>query len=134
MKRLFLHAGLLLMLCQGIALADGGPDARDRKAARKVRVLRELPGYLAPKDSVLTAEEDFKPSIHVGAIVHMFASAEQSGFGGNVTDKASDWNKGFSLYRARVLVGGQLSKKGSFSWKQTFLHPSVFSWATVPKM
>lgn len=134
MKRLFLNAGLLLMLCQGVALADDGPDTKARKAARKVHVLRELPGYLAPKDSVPAVEDDFKPSIHVGAIVHMFASAEQSGFGGNVTDKASDWNKGFSLYRARVLVGGQLSRKGSFLWKRTFPRRSASSWAIAPRM
>lgn len=57
----------------------------------------------------------FKPSIQVGSIVHMFASAQQAGFSspeGSSDPKA--WQKGFTLYRARVLVGGQLSKKGSF--------------------
>src|SRR6266851_2853316 len=57
----------------------------------------------------------FKPSIQVGAIVHMFASSEQDGFSnpyGAATP--TSWNRGFTLYRARVLVGGQLSKKGSF--------------------
>jgi hypothetical protein len=57
----------------------------------------------------------FKPSIQVGAIVHMFASGEQTGFSTPGNDKtAKDWNKGFSIYRARVLVGGQLTKKASF--------------------
>jgi len=57
----------------------------------------------------------FKPSIQVGAIVHMFASSEQDGYSnpqGAATPNS--WNRGFTLYRARVLVGGQLSRKGSF--------------------
>lgn len=62
-----------------------------------------------------SSELPFKPSIQVGAIVHMFASGEQTGFSAPSDDKtAKDWNKGFSVYRARVLVGGQLTKKASF--------------------
>ncbi|NLR62464.1 hypothetical protein HGH93_30510 [Chitinophaga polysaccharea] len=62
-----------------------------------------------------SSELPFKPSIQVGAIVHMFASGEQTGFSAPSNDKtAKDWNKGFSVYRARVLVGGQLTKKASF--------------------
>lgn len=56
----------------------------------------------------------FKPSIQVGAIVHMFASAQQDGFSDPGTANPSSYSRGFTLYRARVLVGGQLSKKGSF--------------------
>lgn len=56
----------------------------------------------------------FKPTIQVGAIVHMFASAQQDGFSTPGTTGATSWSRGFELYRARVLVGGQLSKKGSF--------------------
>ncbi|TDS17179.1 hypothetical protein [Sphingobacterium paludis] len=57
----------------------------------------------------------FTPSIHVGAIVHMYASAQQDGFAiPHTAPEPNAWGKGFSLYRARVLVGGQLSRKGSF--------------------
>jgi hypothetical protein len=56
----------------------------------------------------------FKPSIQVGAIVHMFAFAQQDGFSNPGTNAPTSWSRGFTLYRARVLVGGQLSKKGSF--------------------
>ena len=56
----------------------------------------------------------FKPSIQVGAIVHMFAFAQQNGFSAPGTTGATSWSRGFDVYRARVLVGGQLSKKGSF--------------------
>ena len=56
----------------------------------------------------------FKPSIQVGAIVHMFASAQQDGFSNPNTANPTSYSRGFTLYRARVLVGGQLSKKGSF--------------------
>ena len=57
----------------------------------------------------------FRPSIQVGALLHMYASAQQDGYGApHSTEDPGAWGKGFSLYRARVLVGGQLSKKGSF--------------------
>ena len=56
----------------------------------------------------------FKPSIQVGAIVHMFASAQQDGFSNPYSANPTSYSRGFTLYRARVLVGGQLSKKGSF--------------------
>jgi len=49
----------------------------------------------------------------------MFASYEQKGFGpgGNretIGNDPDSWRKNFNLYRARVLVGGKLSKNGSF--------------------
>ncbi|WAC15001.1 hypothetical protein [Dyadobacter pollutisoli] len=118
MKRLVLSFGFMSVLFGGAAQAGGFSDKRDEKAARKARLLREFASYAAPVDSVPVSGQtdvaDFKPSIHVGAIVHMFASAEQSGFGGGAMAEAKEWNKGFTLYRARVLVGGQLSRKGSF--------------------
>ncbi|MCE7042674.1 hypothetical protein [Dyadobacter sp. CY312] len=116
MKRFILCVSAMLPLFQGAVFAGESPDDKDKSAAKKVRLLRELPSHLAPVDSMSTGKEagEFKPSIHVGAIVHMFASSEQSGFGGGASTDPKQWNKGFSLYRARVLVGGQLSKKGSF--------------------
>lgn len=87
-----------------------------------IRLFREVPvldmAKEIAKDTI--SKKKFKPSIQVGSIVHMFASYQQSGFGpggnrettgGNDPDS---WSKGFSLYRARVLVGGKLSKNGSF--------------------
>lgn len=118
MKRFILCVGAMLALSHGIVSARTHDEKKDKKTAKKLQLLRELPANLAPvltvPDSAVQEPEEFKPSIHVGAIVHMFASAEQSGFGGAASADAKDWNKGFSLYRARVLVGGQLSRKGSF--------------------
>ena len=57
----------------------------------------------------------FKPTIQVGSIVHMFAFNQQDGYSDPQNAKSpTSWNKGFTLYRARVLVGGQLSPEGSF--------------------
>lgn len=115
-----------------IAQAGDGDAPSPVKKKKRGSLLLELPASLntadtakairLPKlDSALARisapleDAPFKPSIQVGAIVHMFASAEQTGFGAPTEDASGkDWNKGFSVYRARVLVGGQLSKKGSF--------------------
>lgn len=78
--------------------------------------LRSNPLFNINKKHILDNDAvPFKPSIQVGAIVHMFASSEQDGYS-NPQGAATptSWNRGFTLYRARVLVGGQLSKKGSF--------------------
>jgi len=57
----------------------------------------------------------FKPTIQVGSIVQMFAFAQQNGYTDPQTSTSpTTFNKGFTLYRARVLVGGQLSPQGSF--------------------
>lgn len=91
-----------------------------------IGLLREIPTVKSTKKKVAKntkkekeEEEKFKPSIHVGSIVHMYASYQQSGFGpgGNRETVGNDpdaWSKDFNLYRARVLVGGKLSKNGSF--------------------
>lgn len=92
-------------------------DENDKPALKRGELLKELPASLneSKAASKRAADSAFKPSIQVGSIVHMFASAQQKGFGsGTAVANASDYAKGFSLYRARVLVGGQLSKKGSF--------------------
>ncbi|MGF6928780.1 hypothetical protein QFZ48_004280 [Chitinophaga sp. W2I13] len=102
-----------------IAKAENNDPPKKKK---KGGYLIELPASLntsndSAKAITLFQASDlpFKPSIQVGAIVHMFASGEQTGFGTPSNNKtAKDWNKGFSIYRARVLVGGQLTKKASF--------------------
>lgn len=94
------------------------------KVAEDHNLLLEYPGFAEVrkysyininKKHILKEEANFKPSIQVGAIVHMFAGAEQEGYTNpqNATEP-STWKKGFTLYRARVLVGGQLTRKGSF--------------------
>ncbi len=89
---------------------------KDLKLFREVPVLH--PVKTMEKDTVVKKSK-FKPSIQVGSIVHMFGSYEQSGFGpgggaARETNNADSWSKGFSLYRARILVGGKLTKNGSF--------------------
>ncbi len=59
------------------------------------------------------AAVDFKPTVQVGALMHSyFESAQTPVAAGSASE--GNWNSGFSLYRARVLVGAQLSPKGSF--------------------
>jgi len=86
-----------------------------QKAPKNKYILREVPGYYFgdEKAEAVADTTSFKPSISAGAIVHMMGTYSQAGFGpgGNSSDQ---WNKGFMLYRARILLGGQLSKKGSF--------------------
>lgn len=67
------------------------------------------------RKKVLNDTSAFKPTLQIGALMHMFAFAQQDGYS-NPQNAASptDWNRGFTLYRARVLIGGQLSRKGSF--------------------
>lgn len=80
-------------------------------------IFREAPAHYLKNPSSESSSQDsaapFKPSVQVGAIVHMFGYSQQDGFGPNPSNSA-DWSRGFNLYRARVLVGGQLSPKGSF--------------------
>ncbi|GEP93209.1 hypothetical protein SAMN05660909_05042 [Chitinophaga terrae (ex Kim and Jung 2007)] len=101
-----------------IAKAENDPPIKNKK--KKGSYLIELPASLNTDSTTASVslpdiDVPFKPSIQLGAIVHMFVSGEQSGFSAPSNDKsAKDWNKGFSLYRARVLVGGQLTKKASF--------------------
>jgi hypothetical protein len=96
----------------------------DGKTSKDHNLLLEFPNFKyvrkysyfkINKKNILTDSVPFKPSIQVGSIVQMFASAQQDGFSNpQGASDPSGWSKGFTLYRARVLVGGQLSKKGSF--------------------
>lgn len=89
----------------------------NQKTPKNKYILREVPGYYFGKeDSIPKIREDtmkFTPSISAGAIVHMMATYSQAGFGPG-GGSGDQWNKGFMLYRARILLGGQLSKRGSF--------------------
>jgi hypothetical protein len=79
------------------------------KYVRNTAILNMNKKHILSNDST-----PFKPTIQVGAIVHMFAFAQQDGFSAPGTTSATSWSRGLDIYRARVLVGGQLSKKGSF--------------------
>ncbi len=89
-----------------------------QKTPKNKYILREVPGYFfeTGTETTTAATVDttpFKPSISAGAIVHMMGTYSQAGFGPGI-NSSDQWNKGFMLYRARILLGGQLSKKGSF--------------------
>ncbi|MBD1433548.1 hypothetical protein H8B06_11970 [Sphingobacterium sp. DN00404] len=85
-------------------------DISDLENLRKYTLLDKKHNEHQPAGDTI-----FKPSIQVGALLHMFAYAQQDGYSAPQTaTEPTAWGKGFSLYRARVLVGGQLSKKGSF--------------------
>ncbi|MBD0400020.1 hypothetical protein [Flammeovirga sp. EKP202] len=77
-------------------------------------------------------EEEFKPSFSVGAIIHMFAGSQQDGyaFGGDPAGPdPSNWSTDFAVYRARIMVGAQLTKKGNFFMETEI--PSPINGATT---
>lgn len=112
-------AAVTAMLLAAPSFASGGGDDKpDDKHPRhhKLRYLKEAPNLYEDKE-MAPDSVPFEPSIHVGSIVHMYGSADQRGFGpggASLDDNASKWDHSFSIYRARILVGGQLSEKGSF--------------------
>lgn len=116
-KRTFIALAFALQMTFGVNAYAGQGKRKDLSLMREVP-LTNIAGEQEDSSSTTTPEkEEFTPSIQVGSIVHMFGSAEQTGFGpGGSPSSANstEWNKGFTLYRARVLVGGQLSKNGSF--------------------
>ncbi|SHL67630.1 short chain amide porin [Chitinophaga jiangningensis] len=116
-----MKSAILFITLSTLSLIVKAEDDPPKSKKKKRNYLIELPASLNTDSVVATGTSTpavdlpFKPSIQVGAIVHMFASGEQTGYSNPSADKsAKDWNKGFSLYRARVLVGGQLTKKASF--------------------
>ena len=107
MKKRLLNCLVIMFLLISIqGLADNGKNGHKKSP----RYLREMPMFDIGSLSSAEAEE-FKPSIQVGAIVHMYGKYQQFG---PMQGSSETWVKGFDMYRARVLVGGQLSKNGSF--------------------
>jgi hypothetical protein len=85
-------------------------------ANRKTSLLREVPKLYNTKvvEDTSKVSSLFKPSFQVGSIVHMFFSSQQNGFGNPNALDPDKSNQNITLYRARILLGGQLSKNGSF--------------------
>ncbi len=67
------------------------------------------------RKAVLSDTVPFKPSIQVGAALHMFAFTEQDGYSNpRNAGSPTSWQRGFALYRSRILLGAQLTPKASF--------------------
>jgi hypothetical protein len=91
----------------------------DDKEKNRGKFLREIPNSLLRPDSISTdatmEQGEFKPSLQFGALMHLYGYGQQTGYNApSLQSNSKEWNKGFSIYRARFLLGGQLSKKGSF--------------------
>jgi hypothetical protein len=123
-RKLFIAAALAGLFAQQVEAGEFPLSLRGKKRAPKKNLLREIPDayVLKPEEKSEMAdstapEPEFKPSFQVGSIVHMIGSYSQVGYPGSspsLNGNADDWVKGAMLYRGRILVGGQLSKKGSF--------------------
>ena len=58
------------------------------------------------------AGSGFKPSFNAGVLMHAYASFQQKGYGsGSEIDKASQWDYDATLYRARIMLEANLSKR-----------------------
>lgn len=109
---LFLVVGLL-----ALAINVNAKNLFKSKEAKNSSLLKEVPSLTLSDDAVAEPAEEFKPSFSVGSIIHMFYGMQQNGyyFGGSPgADGADDWQGDFTILRARVLVGAQLSPKGNF--------------------
>ncbi len=121
MKRKIYAGSLALMAFLSVeTMAGEFPLSKGGKPAKKKNLLREVPNSFFEKETVADSTApvaEFKPSFQVGSIVHMMGSYSQVGYPGSAPSdggKPEDWVKGAAIYRGRILVGGQLSKKGSF--------------------
>lgn len=114
MKKIYYCILLAVLAMPSIVKADNGEG---EPKAKKEQVLSARDKTIAKATAKSIKDDEFKPSISLGAIVHMYAGSEQKGFvfGGNPgADNAKDWNSDFTVYRSRILIGGKLSEKGSF--------------------
>jgi hypothetical protein len=116
MKTYIIAAGILLgSLVSPLYASQESSENGDKT---KGKYLREIPNSVldsGSKNNESVEQEEFKPTLQFGALMHLYAYGQQSGY--NAPSRQSDskeWNKGFSIYRARFLFGGQLTKKGSF--------------------
>ena len=56
--------------------------------------------------------ESFKPSFNAGVLMHAYAGMQQKGYGSNTEIKdASKWDHDATLYRARIMLEAQLSRR-----------------------
>jgi hypothetical protein len=135
MKKLLFPVAALA-LCMQHAFAGEYPILGGKKTKPKKNLLREVPDAFIVKEQAADSaapEPEFKPSFQVGAIVHMIGSVAQVGYPGSNTSTPTvqypktgdpaDWVTGAMIYRGRILVGGQLSKKGSFFLETELPHP-----------
>lgn len=119
MKTHFFFTCFLIAGCAGALYAAIPDHTKKKPEARKGEYLREIPnsviGNAPAEETAVPEEEDFKPRLQFGALMHMYVYGEQAGYSAPSSQPpAKNWNKGFSIYRARFLFGGQLTKKGSF--------------------
>jgi hypothetical protein len=56
------------------------------------------------------SDESFKPSFHVGALLHTYVGIQQKGFGSG-SSSADSWKSEAVLYRARLMTEAHLTKK-----------------------
>ena len=75
---------------------------------------QKLPGIIRLNNKKEETDTVFKPKLRIGALVHMYAAAQQDGYSNTQADDLQGWNKGFAIHRTRILLGGELSSKGSF--------------------
>lgn len=94
-----------------LAIAQLKLNLPDPLYAKDQKLVNESHFVNKSLDSATT--EEFKPSVSVGSIMHAYYEMSQSRtVAGDPSE--GDWSRSFVLYRARVLVGAQLSRKGSF--------------------
>ncbi|MDQ3291524.1 MAG: hypothetical protein M3Q05_09570 [Bacteroidota bacterium] len=88
------------------------------KTRQRIYLLKEAPATLSVVSTADTVPTPavFKPTYQVGTIIHMFTSVSQgqtSALQETTPGFENKWRRSFNLYRARLLFGAQLSRKGS---------------------
>ncbi len=80
---------------------------------RRVAIATLFLSSVSFTDSVNAQIEDkFKPEFHAGVLMHTYVGAQQKGYSqSSEVSKAEKWDSEATLYRARIMMEAQLSKK-----------------------
>lgn len=119
-SNIFIKSGIICSMfifpatANSLWASEGEEDDPEKNLLLDLPSLKQSRSLLSFTFKKPDVDSAFKPKIKIGALLHMHASLQQDGYSNSHAASFKSWTKGFVIHRARILVGGELSSKGSF--------------------
>ena len=105
---------LLSQTAESDLWAMSSEEDPDRKLLLELPDIQHFPQHTEPNKEKEKIDSVFKPKLRFGALLHTYAVVQQDGYNDLHAAAPKAWSKGFAIHRARVLLSGALSPRGSF--------------------